>query len=135
MIRSSILLVLLAAALSVPPALAAPHSPWKDYSHDSGSPRKRLDLNDPKTVGSCADLLGAGDKQFVFEGVRYSQVCLEQLALTLDPSERAVCRAECPACATVRGYDMPCIAERALRSNQLDLTQLRDAQQPVSHDL
>ena len=140
---ASFLLVLLGAALSVPPTLAAPqgrthspHSPWKDYSHDSGSSHKRLNLNDLETVGSCvlsaAELLGAGDKEFVFEDVHYSQVCLERLALTLDPEERAVCRTECPACVAVRGYNMPCIAERVLRSSQSDLTQLRDIGQPVS---
>ena len=144
MIRSSVgsLLLVLLTVLSASPALAAPqgkshasHSPYKDYGSERSYKLQGLDV--PNSVDSCvlpaAELPGAGDKELVFENIRYSELCLQQFALTLVPEERAVCRAECSTCTTVRGYNMPCIAERVVRrSTQVDLTQLRDTKQPVS---
>lgn len=145
MIRSSVgsfFLLVLLAALSAFPALAAPqsgpyrasHSPYKDYG--SGHPHKRLAV--PDGVDSCAlsagELLDPGDQELVSDGIRYSEVCLEQFAFTLVPEERADCRSECPTCTTVRGYDMGCVTERVIRrSSEVDLTQLRDTTQPVKH--
>ena len=143
MIQSSVgsLLLVLITVLSVSPTLAAPqggprasHSPYKDY--DSGHSHKRQDLDVPNNVDSCVLSAGefpvAGDQEFVPEVIRYSQVCLEQLGLTLVSAERAVCRTECPTCTIVRGYDMSCVAERVVqRSSQVDLTKLRDTEQLV----
>lgn len=145
MIRSSAgsLFLALLAALSASSVLAAPqgefrasHSPYKDY--DSGHSHKRQDSGVPDGVGSCVlpaekfPVFGL-DRELVLEDIRYSQVCLNQLGFTLVPEERAVCRTVCPTCTTVRGYDMPCVAEQVVRrSSQVDLTQLRDTKQPVS---
>ena len=143
MIRSSLgsLFLTLLAALSASLALAAPqgdfresHSPYKDY--DSGRSHKRQDLDVPNDVGSCVfagELPVSGDQELVLEDIRYSQICLDQLGLSLVPEERAVCRTECPTCTTVRGYNMSCVAEQVVRrSTQVDLTKLRDTKQPVS---
>ena len=150
MIRSSagpiILLVLLAFPF-VSPTLAASkrapsrasHSPWKDYNHGH-SHSKRQGLDVPNTIDSCVfsvgELPNPGDQEFAPEGIRYSYVCLQQLAFSLVPAERAACRSECPACPFVRGYDMPCVAEQVVqRSEQVDLTQLRDTEQLVNTPL
>jgi len=144
MIRSSAgsLFLALLAALSASSVLAAPqggfhasHSPYKDY--DSGRSHKRQDLDVPDGIDSCALPAGepptSGDRELVLEDIPYSQICLDQLGLTLVPEERAVCRTVCPTCTTARGYDMPCVAERVVhRSTQVDLTQLRDTKQLVS---
>jgi hypothetical protein len=141
MVRSSVgsLFLALLAALSV---LAAPqggfhasHSPYKDY--DSGRSHKRQGPDVPDGVDSCLSPAEeppiSGDQELVFDGVRYSQLCLDQLGLALVPEERAVCRAECTTCTIVRGYDMSCVAEQVVRrSAQVDLAQLRDTKQLVS---
>ena len=142
MIRSPLFLALL-AVLSASPALAAPqgefrasHSPYMDYHSGHSHRSQDLDLPDG-SVASCLSYVGelivSGDQELALEGIRYSQICLDQLGFTLVPEERVVCRTECPTCTTVRGYDMLCVAERVVRrSNQVDLTQLRDTKQPVS---
>ncbi|KAF9645480.1 hypothetical protein BDM02DRAFT_504283 [Thelephora ganbajun] len=144
MIRSSVgpLLLVILAVLSVSSALAAPqgsprvsHSPYKDY--DSGRSHKRQGFDVPGTAESCVlsaeGLPITGGQELVYEGIRYSQVCLQRLGFTFIPTERAVCRTECSTCTSVRGYDMPCIAEQTVRrSTQVNPTQMRDIQQPAS---
>ena len=144
MIQSSAgsLFLALLAALSASSVLAAPqggfrasHSPYKDYH--SGHSHKRQDSDVPDGVGSCVFPAEkspvSGDRVLALEGIRYSQVCLDQIGFALVPEDRAVCRTVCPTCTTVRGYDMACVAEQVVRrSTQVDLTQLRDTKQPVS---
>ena len=136
---SSFLLVLL-ASLSIVSALATPHGdlphtshwPNKDYSYEH--PRKRQDLTVPTILGSCVLVggLAVGDQVLVAGDIRYSQLCLQQLAFSLVPEERAVCRRECPTCPFVRGYDIPCITTQVVRrAAQVDLAQLRDTDQQV----
>jgi len=146
MIRSTVgsLLLVLLAALSVSPTLAAPqgghhasHSPYKYYG--SGHSHRRQNSGIPTFIASCALSAGeplTGDQELVADGIRYSQVCLELLALVLIPEERAACRTECTSCISVRGYDMLCIAERLVqRATQVDLTQFQDTEQLVNTTL
>jgi hypothetical protein len=85
---------------------------------------------------SPGELPAKGDQEFVFEGTRYSQLCLDRAGFAMVPEERTDCRTECPTCLSARGYDMPCIAERVLqRSAEGDLNQFRDVRQPVNKTL
>jgi hypothetical protein len=138
---SSFLLVLL-ASLSVVSALATPHGdpprtshwPNKDYSYEH--PHKRQDLRVQNFLGSCVLLAGGlpvtGDHVLVVGDIRYSQLCLQQLAFSLVPEERAVCRRECPTCPFVRGYDISCITTQVVRrAAQVDLAKLQDTDRKV----
>lgn len=144
MIRSSAgsVLSVFLAALSISPALAAPHGslvraphyPYKDYS--SGHHNRRQIPNVPNGIESCAlsagQLAAPGDREIARNGVRYSQLCLQRLGFMLPSEERALCRADCSTCDVVRGYDIPCITEMVLeRSAQGDLSKLQDTKQSV----